>query len=114
MQRRSFLQGIFAAAMAPAIVKAENLMQVRKIILLDTTHAGMMCETGGKFYEYDGNIWHKKEKELVLPKNWSFGDPYDAALADTVRPGQSIEDKLWRSRFEGSSLSELRMLGVLT
>lgn len=36
MNRRGFLQGILAAGMAPAIVKAEILMPVRKIIVPPT------------------------------------------------------------------------------
>lgn len=111
LNRRGFLSGIFAAAMAPAIVKAENLMQVRKIILLDAPKA----------YEYDGNIWVKSDvivrevDHTHIPGSlrWSFGDPYDAAIAGVVFPGNSLEDVVKRSRYQGASLSELRMRGVL-
>lgn len=108
MERRSFLQGIFAAAMAPAIVKAESLMQVKRIILLDEqpeAFAGLM-KPGVYVKEVD--ISH-----IIKPKLWSFGDPYDAAIADLIYTGNSIEETLKRSRAKGSTLSELRMMGVL-
>lgn len=117
MNRRGFLQGILAAGMMPAIVKADSLMKLStpKIIMLDEM------------------AWWKPagvEKGVIRDHKWSFGDIYDFQSQNTVvghryslmaTPDHTYLDTdavvkaetLARIRARPSSLAELRMLGIV-
>lgn len=88
LNRRGFLAGILSVAVAPAIVKAEILMPVRKIILPDWRWGGY--EIGG--YTADGIhptdfTWHQ-EKIIIRTS--------DSLLQPTAADIEAHMQNLWR------------------
>lgn len=82
MNRRSFLAGIFAAACAPAIVRADSLMRIvpRETVLLGTQGVGTVRLFRGELGRYNDVRFVGGLNDPLAVKRWA-----EMMYRDTMR-----------------------------
>ena len=125
MDRRSFLGGILAAAVAPAIVRAESIMRVRPIVLRDElghwvdalsvgqdeigrVHGDRLQIFTGEIGRYESVIFHGPEM-----RDWGAIAVMSIETADGRRYGVTAPNKMFGHSLQYPELEQLMRENLL-